>query len=186
MDPHDADADAHVTALFVSGDDAALHAVYDRHGSLVYRIALAMLRSVPDAEDVTQATFVSAWRGRDTFDPYAGTLAGWLVGIARRRAVDQLRVIGRERRTLQAVSDEPSTLDSPSNMDSIVDRMLVVDELSRLPVAQRQVLELAFYDGLTHIQIAETTGIPVGTVKSHVRRGLTRLRRRWEVDSAIV
>ena len=71
-------------------------------------------------------------------------------------------------------------------MDSIADRMLVVDELSRLPVAQRQVLELAFYDGLTHIQIAETTGIPVGTVKSHVRRGLTRLRRRWEVDSAIV
>lgn len=186
MDRQEQEEDERVTALFISGDDTGLRAVYDRHGPLVYRIALAMLRSVPDAEDVTQATFVSAWRGRATFDRRSGSLAGWLVGIVRRRAIDQLRVIGREQRTVAAVAVAPSPGESSAGADGVVERMLMADELSRLPEAQRRVLELAFYDGLTHVQIAAATGSPVGTVKSHLRRGLTRLRRRWEVDGALV
>lgn len=189
MDLYERHDDQWVTALFVSGDDSALRTVYDRHGPLVYRIASAMLRSTPDAEDVTQSTFVSAWRGRNTFDPKSGTLAGWLVGIARRRAVDQMRVIDRERRTHQALADrsvDRADAYSPEGTDQLVDSLLVADELSRLPDAQRRVLEMAFYDGLTHTQIASATGMPVGTVKSHVRRGLTRLRRRWEVDGVLV
>ncbi|MEO6880655.1 MAG: sigma-70 family RNA polymerase sigma factor [Mycobacteriaceae bacterium] len=185
MERQDREDDERLSALFVSGDDTALRAVYDRHGPLVYRIALSMLRSVPDAEDVTQATFISAWRGRATFNPQSGSLAGWLVGIVRRRAIDQLRVIGREQRTLAAVAVTPSLVSPPAGADGVVERMLVADELSRLPEAQRRVLELAFYDGLTHVQIAAATSIPVGTVKSHLRRGLTRLRRRWEVDGAL-
>lgn len=185
MDPHNPDDD-YVTGLFVAGDDSALRAVYERHGPLVYRIALGMLRSVPDAEDVTQATFVSAWRGRETFNPRAGSLAGWLVGIVRRRAIDQMRANTREQRALQAVADEPAGGDVPSSAEGVVERMLVADELSRLPEAQRHVLELAFYDGLTHTQIAAATSMPVGTVKSHLRRGMTRLRNRWEVDGALV
>lgn len=185
MDGPDAD-DEQLTALFVAGQDDALRTVYDRHGQLVYRIALGMLRSVPDAEDVTQATFVSAWRGRETFDPQSGSLAGWLVGIVRRRAVDQMRVTGREQLVQRTLAGEPVPPDSSASIDSVVERVLVYDELSRLPEQQRRVLELAFYDGLTHTQIAAATGMPVGTVKSHARRGLARLRRRWEVDGALV
>lgn len=186
MDRQGREDDERVTALFVSGDDTGLRAVYERHGQLVYRIALTMLRSVPDAEDVTQATFVSAWRGRATFDRQSGSLAGWLVGIVRRRAIDQLRVTSREHRTLAAVAVAAPRVESSPGADRVVERMLMVDELSRLPETQRRVLELAFYDGLTHVQIAAATGIPVGTVKSHLRRGLTRLRRRGEVDGALV
>lgn len=180
------DNDAQLAASFAAGEQTALRAVYEEHAPLVYRIALAIVRSVPDAEDVTQATFISAWRGRDTFDPETGNLAGWLVGIARRRAIEQLRVISRENRVLQAVSTEPPVSESHSAMDSVVERVLVTDELSKLPTAQRHVLELAFYEGLIHVQIAATTDMPVGTVKSHLRRGLNRLRQRLEVDSALV
>lgn len=178
--------DGQLAALFIAGDQRALRLMYDRYAPLLYRIALNTLSSVSDAEDVTQETFVSAWRGRATFDPSAGSLPAWLVGIVRRRAIDQLRSIGRQRRAWQAVVDEFHPGQTPSSMDSVVQRTLVSDELSRLPEAQRKVLELAFYDGLTHTQISAAIDMPVGTVKSHVRRGLLRLRRRWEEDSALV
>lgn len=178
--------DRQLAALFVAGDQRALRLMYDRYAPLLYRIALSTLGSVPDAEDVTQDTFVSAWRGRATFNPSAGSLPAWLVGIVRRRAIDQLRSLGRQRRAWQAVVDEFTPGDTPSSMDSVVQRTLVSDELAGLPDAQRRVLELAFYDGLTHTQISAAIDMPVGTVKSHVRRGLLRLRQRWEEDSALV
>lgn len=178
--------DRQLAALFIAGDQRALRLMYDRYAPLLYRIALSTLGSVPDAEDVTQDTFVSAWRGRETFNPSAGSLPAWLVGIVRRRAIDQLRSLGRQRRAWQAVADEFTPEDTPSSMDSVVQRTLVSDELARLPEAQRRVLELAFYDGLTHTQISAAIDMPVGTVKSHVRRGLLRLRQRWEEDSALV
>lgn len=178
--------DAQLAAIFIAGEQGALRLMYDRYGPLLYRIALSTLGSTPDAEDVLQETFVSAWRGRSTFDPDAGSLPAWLVGIVRRRAIDQLRSGGRQRRAWQAVVLEFTPEEVPSNMDSVVERTLVSDELSRLPQTQRRVLEMAFYDGLTHTQISAATGLPVGTVKSHVRRGLLRLRQRWEQDSALV
>jgi RNA polymerase sigma-70 factor (ECF subfamily) len=154
----------------------------------VYRIALAVLGSVPDAEEVTQTTFVSAWRGRRSYDPHRGSLAGWLVTIARRRAIDQWRVSRREGKAVEAVTAQvgDGTAARDDDPEQVVERMLVADELARLPDTQRRVLELAFFDDLTHTQIAAVTGLPIGTVKSHVRRGLARLRRRWEVDGALV
>lgn len=138
-----------------------------------------------DAEEVTQATFVSAWRGRESFDPDFGSLAGWLVAIARRRAIDQMRVRQQNSRSVQAARQlpEPRSEEGP---EQVVNRVLVADELARLPENQRRVLELAFFDDLTHTQIAAVTGLPLGTVKSLLRRGLLRLRRRWEVDGALV
>ena len=91
------DADAELAAAFRDGDERALRAAYDRYGAMVYRIALASLPSRSDAEEVTQATFVSAWQGRATYRPETGPLGSWLVGIVRRRAIDRLRAIGRER-----------------------------------------------------------------------------------------
>ncbi len=185
----DATAEADLAAAFRAGDDTVLRQAYDRYGPLVYRVALGILRSIADAEDVTQTTFVSAWQGRNTFDPAAGTLAGWLVGIARRRAIDQLRVAGREQRSEDAARtalEYDGRVETRPSPEQVVDRVVVADELERLPAVQRKILELAFFDDLTHAQIAALTGLPLGTVKSHLRRGLLRLRRRWEVDGALV
>lgn len=171
---------------FRSGDEAALREVFDLYGGLVHRVGTACLPSHHDAEDVTQSTFVAAWNGRQTYDPDRGTLAGWLLGIARRQALDRLRVLGREQQVAAAAVRHRagSPYSSEPAPEQVVDRLLVLDELRRLTDEQRQVVELAFFDDLTHAQIAGLTGLPLGTVQSHVRRGLTRLRTRWEVDGA--
>ena len=180
--------DTELTTAFRNGEELALRVLYERHGTLVYRIALGVVGSRQDAEEITQATFVSAWQGRQTYDPRSGSLAGWLVGIVRRRAIDRLRSLQRERSADEAarvVHGREPPLSAPEQPDEIVDRLLVADELERLPETQRRVLELAFFDDLTHTQISALTGMPLGTVKSHLRRGLLQLRRRWEVDGAL-
>ncbi len=181
-----ATTDDELGEAFATGTPEALRAAYDRYGRLVYRIARSSLAVPADAEDVTQATFVSAWQARDTFDPDRGTLGAWLAAIARRRTVDRLRGLERQRRLDDAAAgvDATSRPSIEGTVDEVVARMTVIDELSRLPEAQRQVLSLAFFDDLTQVQIATVTGLPLGTVKGHVRRGLATLRRRWEVDSA--
>ncbi len=179
-----ADGELDLAERFRAGAVFVLREVFDRYGGLVHRLALSCLTRHHEAEDVTQATFVAAWRGRQTFDPDRGTLAGWLLGIARRQVIDRIRVIDRERSAAAAIRQfVPVQPDAPGP-ERVVDQLLVVDELSRLAPDQRRVLELAFFDDLTHPQIAGVTGLPLGTVKSHIRRGLDRLRTRWEVDGA--
>ncbi len=166
------------------GDEKALRTVYERHGSAVLYLAQRLLGNRADAEDVTQVTFVAAWTGRDTFDPRRGTLLGWLLGIARRKAVDRLRSAERQDRVTETVRAQLAPPGESESPERIVDRLIVADELGRLPAEQRRTLELAFFDDLTHAQIAAVTGLPLGTVKSHIRRGMANLRRRWEVDGA--
>jgi RNA polymerase sigma-70 factor (ECF subfamily) len=172
-----------LAAAFRRGEEATLRAVYDRYGPLVYGIARACVPTAADAEDVTQATFVSAWQGRAGFDPTFGTLGGWLVGIARRRSIDRLRVLQRENRAATSVRPTASEQVSPAEQERVVERLVVAEQLARLPDEQRTILELAFFDDLTHQQISTLTGLPLGTVKSRLRRGVMSLRRRWEVDS---
>jgi RNA polymerase sigma factor (sigma-70 family) len=178
--------DQQLATAFVDGTDGSLRQVYDRYGAMVYRIARGVIGNPADAEEVTQATFVSAWQGRETFDPARGSLAGWLIGIARRRTVDRLRVIERERKATDAAArladQKPGGSTLPGHSEQIVDRIVVSDSLAHLAEPQRRVLELAFFDDLSHRQISSVTGLPLGTVKSHVRRGLAQLRRRLEVD----
>ncbi|MEU4562147.1 sigma-70 family RNA polymerase sigma factor [Actinoplanes sp. NPDC023936] len=167
-----------------AGDETALREAYDRHGPAVLYLAQRLLGNRADAEDVTQVTFVAAWTGRDGFDPQRGTVLGWLLGIARRKAVDRLRAAAREHRATESVRAQPPAPPVEESPERIVDRLVVADEMKRLPEEQRRTLELAFFDDLTHPQIAAATGLPLGTVKSHVRRGMANLRRRWEVDGA--
>ena len=178
--------DGALAEAFRGGDPTALRQVYDRFGGPVFHLAQRGLSSGADAEDVTQTTFVAAWQGRETFDPDRGSLLGWLLAIARRKVVDRLRAVARERRVADAVRalPEPVTTDAAPDrgVDRVLDRLVISDELARLPGEQRRVLELAFYDDLTHQQIAAVTGLPLGTVKSHLRRGMARLRLRLEVD----
>lgn len=170
---------------FRLGDDTVLRELYDRYGGLVHRVGLACLPTRQDAEDATQATFVAAWRGRETYDPDRGSLAGWLLGIARRQSLDRLRALRREQGLAEAVLDQARGRYAPqAPTERVIDRLVVLDELRRLDGDQRRVVELAFFDDLTHVQISAFTGLPLGTVKSHLRRGLARLRTRWEVDGA--
>jgi RNA polymerase sigma factor (sigma-70 family) len=165
------------------GDEKALRAAYDRYGGAVLYLAQRLLGNRADAEDVTQLTFVAAWAGRETFDPDRGSMLGWLLGIARRKAVDRLRSVARDERVTETVRAQPPA-EVDGQPDRVVDRLVIADELGRLPDEQRRTLELAFFDDLTHPQIAAVTGLPLGTVKSHIRRGMASLRRRWEVDGA--
>jgi RNA polymerase sigma factor (sigma-70 family) len=154
---------------------AELKEVYDAHGGLVYGICRKMLGDEA-AKDVTQDVFLSAWRGRDQFDPERGSLPAWLVGIAKRRVIDHVR---RERRHTEHRIDPPST--EPAAADSrdlerVAQKMLVAAALQQLPIRAREVIELAYVHDLTHHDIAERTGIPLGTIKSDIRRGLLRVR----------
>ncbi|GIJ07030.1 RNA polymerase sigma factor [Micromonospora andamanensis] len=169
---------------FRAGDEQALREAYDRYGRAVLHLATSTLVNRSDAEDVTQATFVAAWLGRETFDPTKGSLVGWLLGIGRRKVIDRLRSAAREHRVVETVRQLPDPVPAGSDPDTVVDRLVIADELARLPDEQRRMLELAFFDDLTHQQIAAVTGVPLGTVKSHIRRGMASLKRRWEVDGA--
>jgi RNA polymerase sigma-70 factor (ECF subfamily) len=175
-------AERELAAEFAAGGRDALRAVYDRYGGLVYRIARSCVAESGDAEDVTQAVFVSAWQGRATFDPDRGSLPGWLIGITRRRVLDQMRSQYRQQRDRAALTAAAGSRATVQWVDATIDRVVLLDQLSRLAPEQRRVLALAFFDDLTHAQIANATGLPLGTVKSHLRRGLAALRRRWEAD----
>ena len=176
--------DQELAEHFRGGDEHALRIAYDRFGGAVLHLAQRVLGNRSDAEDVTQATFVAAWQGRQTFDPDRGSLLSWLLGIARRKAVDRIRTAVRENRITETIRALPEPAAPAETPERIVDRLVVADELAQLPAEQRRTLELAFYDDLTHPQISAVTGLPLGTVKSHIRRGMASLRRRWEVDGA--
>ncbi|PWI13141.1 RNA polymerase subunit sigma-24 [Streptomyces sp. Act143] len=184
------DADTDDSALvdgFLSGDEACLAAMYQRWGSLVYTLARRSLGDAREAEDVTQLVFLAAWRGRAGYAPDRGTLPGWLTGITRRKIADALAA--RTRRTeLVAAAGAQLLLrtDETVRPEAAIDRVLLADEMSQLPAPQRRVLNLAFYDDLTQTQIAELTGLPLGTVKSHARRGLRRLACRLREDDRVV
>ena len=179
--------DREVGRRFAEGDEQALALAYERWAGQVHGMAVRAFGPGPDAEDVTQQTFVSAWTGRAGYRPDKGPLPAWLVGVCRHKIADTWARRDRQRREAEAAMAEFQSGPSPvtAGVDTVVaDRMLVLDELDLLDQPQRGIIELAFFEDLTHAQIAARTGIPLGTVKSHIRRTLERLRTRLEVDGA--
>ncbi|MFE7855388.1 RNA polymerase sigma factor [Streptomyces sp. NPDC057403] len=170
---------------FADGDEACLNEAYRRWGALLFTIALRRMGDSEEAKDVTQQVFVGAWRGRKGFDRDRGSLKTWLVGITYKKIADALERRSRALRDQEAAAEFASLdrkADPVTTADTVVDHIVIMDELGQLPAPQQAVLRMAFYDGLSQSQIAERTGMPLGTVKSHTRRGMMRLKHRLEVD----
>ena len=167
-----------VDAAFAEGGVGALERAYETYGSMVYTMCRRAL-GTDLAADATQEVFVSAWRARSQFDMRRGGLGGWLAGIAKHRIVDVLRA---QQRQLVVGEIDLAATTGASGVEEMLDRVLLADALERLPQSSKRLIELAFFEHLTHAEIAERCALPLGTVKSDIRRGLARLRRHMESD----
>ncbi|WP_254061783.1 RNA polymerase sigma factor [Granulicella sp. L60] len=167
--------DAALLALVQGGDDYAMSSLFDRYSKVVYSVALRVLRDPASAEDVLQEVFMQIWRNPESFVATRGSLGGWLAVVSRNRSIDTLR---RKRPTEQVDGME---LASNYNLANEAERNNMMEKargvIHQLPVEQRKTLEMAFFDGLTHSEIAEMTGDPLGTVKTRIRSALGSLRK---------
>ena len=158
-----------------AGDEDALAALHDRYAQVVYSVALRVLGETTQAEDILQEIFLQLWRDPQRFDSNRGSLGAWLAVIARHRAIDHLR----RRRPESDIEDVVVSVDS--NLERITDRNMAMAKIrsavEQLPAEQRQPLELAFFHGLTHPEIAAKTGEPLGTIKTRIRAALQALRK---------
>jgi RNA polymerase sigma-70 factor (ECF subfamily) len=196
---HGGTSDAGLVASLARGDAAALEQLYDRYADPIFRTAFRRLGDRQLAEEVLQDTYLALWNRAELYDPAAGSLLGWLLTIARNRAVDRLRALGRRPTALplSAMVDDDEASDrgmdralgqgellggAVTDSDPVVvaDRAALRTEiraaLAGLPDLERQALELAYYGDLTQAEIAERLGWPLGTVKTRTRRALIRLR----------
>ena len=152
--------------------------LYREHGSLVYSLCRRTL-GPERAADTTQEVFFAAWKSRERYKPDSGSLAGWLVGIARFKIIDLYRVEKRNPLAPESAQAVDVGVES-ATVEETAQRMMIADALQSLPERSRRLVEHSFFDDLTHSQIAERYGLPLGTVKSDIRRGLEKLRRHLE------
>ena len=170
--------DASLLTQVQAGEQRAMAMLYDRYSRLIYSVALRVLREPATAEDVLQEVFMQLWRNPDSFVSARGNLGSWLAVVARNRSIDILR---RKRASLP-VEDLP--LVAPGNLADEAEQNRLMDRaratIQQLPREQRKTLEMAFFDGLTHSEIAELTGDPLGTVKTRIRTALLSLRKAFQ------
>jgi RNA polymerase sigma-70 factor, ECF subfamily len=167
--------EAALIARIRAGDENAMADLYDRYSGIVYGVALRVLGNTSAAEDVLQEVFLQLWRNPQAFDADRGKLAPWLAVIARNRAIDLLR----KRPMEDDIAELP--ISTGVNLEDEASQRLAISKvrgvLGQLPVDQRRLLEMAFFEGLTHTEIASKTGEPLGTVKTRIRSGLLALRK---------
>ena len=168
-------------AALAAGDLAALAALYDRYGRLAYALAYRILGESTGAEDVVHDAFLSAWRGAATYRRERGNARGWLLSIVHHRAIDVLRRTTAFRPApLEAAETKASDEDTAASAERNVEQQGVRRALLDLPEAQRRTIELAYFGGYTHVELAELMGVPLGTVKGRMRIGLQKMRRALE------
>lgn len=162
-----------------SGSQDAMTAFFDRYSKMVYSVALRVLNDSSEAENVMQEIFIQVWRNPRGYDAARGSLGAWLVVVARNRAIDQLR------RRKPADPVELFALPSSMNLAQETERGLLLEKIRRamdgLPAEQRGAIEFAFFEGLSHSEIAAKTGDPLGTVKTRVRLALIAIRKELKV-----
>lgn len=179
--PLDLVDDLALTAALATGDVTALDELYRRFRPAAYATAFALLSDAASAEDAVHDAFLRIWRSAGTFQSARGSLRSWLLTIVRNTAIDQLRArqiaMRPQARLVSEYLDGDGGSDLFTSISTAADARRLREALQTLPVAQRHVLELAFFAGLTHGEIAARTGAPLGTVKGRVRLGLRRLRQ---------
>jgi RNA polymerase sigma-70 factor, ECF subfamily len=162
------------------GQTQALGMLYDRYSRLVFSLAFKILANSEEAEDITQEIFLTLWQ-RQTYNPARGSLSSFLTTMTRSRAIDKLRSRGSRYRFLQrweGIMRSETVMSTPLEQASIGERSQIIrGALEQLPVNERQVLEIAYYEGLSQSEIAEQLSIPLGTVKTRSRQGLLKLRQ---------
>ena len=178
MPPASTQDDAYLLALVQRGDEAAMASLFDRYSKIVYSVALRVLRDPGLAEDILQEIFMQIWRKPESFTATRGSLGGWLAVVSRNRSIDVLR----RKRPTDSIDD--IVLSSPYNLADEGERNIMIEKartaMHLLPAEQRKTLEMAFFDGLTHSEIAEMTGDPLGTVKTRIRSALLSLRKAFQ------
>lgn len=174
-DTNAAPSDVSLIMAIRSADQSAMAALYDRYSSIVYAVALRVLQDTGAAEDVLQDIFMQLWRNPGLFDASRGNMAAWLAVIARHRAIDALRRRRPENDIADVVVSVETDFAGEADRSRAMDR--VRGALQTMPVPQRSALEMAYFEGLTHSEIAEKTGEPLGTIKTRIRTGLLSLRK---------
>jgi len=153
--------------------------LYDRHSRVVYAVALRVLSDGSAAEDILQDVFMQLWRNAQAFNASRGSLAAWLVVIARNRAIDKLRKKRPEEEAAETVIAVDTDLENAAERNEAIEKVRTV--LAGMPAEQRAALEMAFFEGLTHVEIAGKTGQPLGTIKTRIRSGLSAVRKAFAV-----
>lgn len=171
--------DVRMVKQMAAGESAALGRFYDRWSAHVYATVMAIVRSDQDAEEIVGDCFWQAWNQASRFDASRGQVKSWILNIARSRALDRLKAVKRRRE--EDLESAPADLfAAPSMVEEQLDEETrarqVAVALRVLPLAQRQVLEMAYYGGLTQTEIADSTGEALGTVKTRIRLGMQKLR----------
>lgn len=183
--PHSDGQPAHPDVLglaqrLAAGDESCVAEIFDRWSALVHTYALRALGEDQDAQDVTQQVFIAAWRSRHTFTPSATTFPAWLLGIARNKIADRRAERARDARRVEAAALTADPEHAGGDDAQLVDALVVRQLVAGLPDPRGAIVRLAFWHDLTHAQIADELGLPLGTVKSHVRRGLSQIHARLE------
>jgi RNA polymerase sigma-70 factor (ECF subfamily) len=166
---------------------AALEALYDAHNRQAIGLAYRIVGDLGDAEEVVQEVFLSAWRSGHTYDPSRGSTHTWILSMVRNRSIDVLRA--RRRRPVQPLAegvDPPDSEDVPAQAVSNVEADAARVAMNSLPPEQKQVLELAYFGGLSHSEIAAQLAAPIGTVKGRIRLGLDHLRTAMGVPQDVL
>jgi RNA polymerase sigma-70 factor, ECF subfamily len=168
---------AAVTAM-KAGDQGAMAELYDRYSSIVYAVALRVLGDTGAAEDVLQEVFLQLWRNPSAFDSARGSLAAWLAVITRNRAIDALRKRKPETDIEHVIVSVAPDLVSDADRTRVAAKIRGV--ISTMPSPQKNALEMAYFEGLSHSEIANKTGEPLGTIKTRIRAGLLALRKAFQ------
>jgi RNA polymerase sigma-70 factor, ECF subfamily len=179
---------ANLLSKIAEGDRSALSKLYDRYARIIYAIAWKSLNSVEDCEEVVLDVFAQIWRIADRFDVTKGSVEQWIFMLARSRILDRLRKLQRLDKVNTAISgakgiDLPTISVDPIEAIEIDERrQLVLAALSQIPAEQLEAIQLAYYQGLTHTEIAARTGLSLGTVKTRLRLGLSKLKVAFKTE----